>query len=92
MSGFHWNRRLARGNLNLTWIYSYIYTLMGILAGTIAEAEGKESCHFRSEIYSGIANGAVGFFSRTVPARFRWDMVENMAEKSREFRHGILLP
>ena len=65
---------------------------MGILAGTIAEAEGKESCHFRSEIYSGIANGAVGFFSRTVPARFRWDMVGNMAEKSREFRHGILLP
>jgi hypothetical protein len=51
MSGFHWNRPLARGNLNLAWIYSYIHTLMGILAGTIAEAEGKESCYFRSETY-----------------------------------------
>ncbi len=51
MSGFHWNRPLARGNLNLTWIYSYIYTLMGILAETIAEAEGKEFCRFRSETY-----------------------------------------
>ena len=28
-----------------------MYTLMGILAGTIAEAEGKKSCCFRSETY-----------------------------------------
>ena len=72
MSGFHWNRSLARGILIWPgYVLNYIYTLMGILAGSIAEAEGKESCRFRSETYRRDCKWSCWIFFHTIPVRFR---------------------